>query len=628
MCGIAGIVGALESDSVRRVQQMLGALEHRGPDQHGLWCSGETGTGAVLGHRRLSIIDLSEAGRQPMVHPESGVALSYNGECYNYLELRAQLEGLGHAFHSRSDTEVILKAYVQWGEGAIERLRGMFALVIWDPRDRALLAVRDRMGIKPLYYATNSAAGGGAQVAFASELRALAAVNPQLGRLDPQAISAYLWHGFVPGPRTMFDGVRLLEPGCMARFGENGRLLRERTYWQIPRSDAPANRARAATEAAEELDRAVSLRLVSDVPLGVFLSGGIDSSVIATIAQRRSRNPIQTFNISFEDPEFDESSYATRVAAALGTDHHDIPLNEETFRQKLPAALHALDQPTFDAINTYFVSRAVREAGLTVALSGAGGDELFGGYASFRDLPRAQRVSAVAGWLPRRLSRAVGRAASRALLGAPSEVEPQTRWGKLADMVDSRGDLVAAYQCSYALFTQTLLRDLQLNRNTETRWGLYPELHSKLEREIRGVPALPAISHLELSSFIGQRLLRDTDTASMAVSLEARVPLLDHQFIEAVSRLVVSDRFLPLGRKSFLRDVMAGDVPPEIFDRPKAGFVLPLEKWCKRSLLPEIEATFEDLNLANRVGLNCESVSRVWRAFKKGGPGLYWSRVW
>jgi asparagine synthase (glutamine-hydrolysing) len=623
MCGIAGIVGALEAGSIRQVKAMLEALEHRGPDQHGVWCSGETGNGAVFGHRRLSIIDLSEAGRQPMVHAETGTALTYNGECYNFPELRTQLESLGHRFHSQSDTEVILNAYVEWGERAIERLRGMFAIAIWDPRSRSVMAVRDRMGIKPLYFVA-----GEHGVSFASEVRALMRIHAHLGKLDPIAVSAYLWQGFVPGPRTLLAGARLIRPGAILRVGEDGHVEEQRQYWTIPKPSHTGNPAQAVAAAADELQSAVRLRLVSDVPLGVFLSGGVDSSVVAALAQRCSSKPLQTFNISFDDARFDESRYASRVAEALGTEHHQIPLTEDAFRQQLPAALDALDQPTFDGINTYFVSRAVREAGLTVALSGAGGDELFGGYSSFRDLPTARRIAAWAEFVPRRARRLMAHGVARVLAGAGSEVPPQTRWGKLADLLDTGGDVVAMYQCSYALFTRELHKDLQLHPGIGTSWGLYPERHTALSREVDGMDMLHAISHLELSSFIGERLLRDIDTASMAVSLEARVPILDHVFIEAVSRLSTQDRYQPLGRKRFLRQVMDDDVPAEIFDRPKAGFVLPLELWCKRSLLAEVETTFQDLNLANAIGLNCETVARLWRAFRNGGPGLYWSRIW
>lgn len=623
MCGIAGMIGPLERKSVQRVKSMLGALQHRGPDQHGLWCSSDFGKGAVLGHRRLSIIDLSDAGRQPMVHRDTGVAISYNGECYNYVDLRRELEAHGHRFHSRSDTEVILNAYVQWGEKAFEHLRGMFALIIWDPRTCSAVAVRDRMGIKPLYYVADSDG-----VLMASEVRALMLARPDLGRLDPQALSAYLWQGFVPGPKTIVSGIQLLPPGSLLRVADDGRIEHQKRYWRIPSPSYGADAGMAIATAAEELQTAVQLRLVSDVPLGVFLSGGVDSSVIATLAQRCSPEPVQTFNIGFEDRDFDESEYARRVATALGTEHHEIPLTEDTFRRQLPAALDALDQPTFDGINTYFVSRAVREAGLTVALSGAGGDELFGGYSSFRDLTIAHRVAPLVKILPMRSRRSAGNAIARLLAGPGSEVPPQTRWGKLADILATGGDPVSIYQCSYALFTSELHQDLMTLPSDGTAWGLYPERYEELSREVSGLDTLPAVSHLEMSSFLGERLLRDTDTASMAVSLEARVPLLDHRFIEAVSRLPLTERYQPLGKKKFLRNLMSPEIPAAVFDRPKAGFVLPLELWCRRSLLPEIEETIQDLNLANSLGLNCETLSRVWRAFRKGSPGLYWSRIW
>lgn len=623
MCGIAGFVGTIQPTSTKQVQRMLDAMIHRGPDQHGLWASEVAGPGVVLGHRRLSIIDLSEAGRQPMVHSSTGVVLSYNGECYNYREIRAELQALGHQFRSRSDTEVILAAYVEWGERAITRFRGMFAVALWDPRDRSLLLVRDRMGIKPLYYTTN-----GVETWFASEVRALVAASDSCQLLDRAALASYLWHGFVPGPRTMVRGISLLPAGSTLRFRENGQIEVPKRYWQIPRSELCVDRKESVRSAREALEEAVQMRLVSDVPLGVFLSGGVDSSVIATLAQRSSSSPIQTFNISFEDSDFDESVHAETVARSLGTDHHRIPLDESSFSEQLPNALQSLDQPTFDGINTYFVSQAVRQAGLTVALSGAGGDELFGGYASFTDLPRMRLWSQSSRFVPERLRGFAADRISRMLAGAGSEIPPQTRWGKLRDVLDSRGEPVALYQCAYALFTRRLQNDLLLGSDDSNSWGLSSNRYVQLSDAISGEESLSAISFLELSSFIGERLLRDTDTASMAVSLEARVPLLDHKFVEAVARLPVSERYEPVGSKRFLREVMHGWIPAGVFDRPKAGFVMPLELWCKRLLMPEMDATFRDLNLAHAIGLNAEAVSRVWRAFRKGGAGLYWSRVW
>jgi len=597
------------------------AMLHRGPDQDGVWSS-EGEIGAVLGHRRLSILDLSEAGRQPMVDEETGVALVFNGECYNFRELRAELEKNGREFRSASDTEVVLAAYLAWGVDVCDRLRGMFAFAIWDPRSRQLLLARDRLGIKPLYYTEQNG-----QLLFASELRALLASEAVPRRIEHDSLAAFVWHGFVPGPRTLLKGVFLLPAGHMLTIGE-GHEAQLQPYWKGPQRDTRQSNADAAALAARALEESVRQHLVSDVPLGIFLSGGVDSSVMAAMAQRVSSQPVTTFNVRFEEARYDESSHARKVAKALGTDHREVMLTEAYFAEHLDAALDCIDQPTFDALNTYFVSRTVKEAGLTVALAGTGGDELFGGYSSFRDIPRAKRLSGVAGRLPGPLLRAAGSAAARIIMGRAAEVPPQTRWGKFADAMATRGDLVSLYQTSYGLFSRDFFDTLMLHPADEVEWGMTPEYQAALTASAADDDVLAAISRMETASFLGERLLRDTDAASMAVSLEVRVPLLDHVFVEALAAVSPEQRFGQLGRKSFLRQMAKDQLEPKIFDRDKAGFELPLEVWCKRLLSDRLRNTFQDINLTHAVGLNAETTGRLWRAFEKGGAGIYWSRVW
>jgi asparagine synthase (glutamine-hydrolysing) len=623
MCGIAGVYGAIDDAAVRHTKRMCDAMVHRGPDQDGVWRS-QTENGVVLGHRRLSIIDLSEAGRQPMLDPTGTVAIVFNGECYNFAELRKELEAFGRRFVSSSDTEVILAAYLQWGERAIARLRGMFAIALWDSRDGSLLLARDRLGIKPLYYAQRQG-----RLLFASEVRALLATDLVERKLDRLALGSFLWHGFVPGPRTIVEGVRLLDAGTTLRIDADSARssLVPRRYWRYPkkRIDAPAVSLEAARAS---LEQAVRQHLVSDVPLGIFLSGGIDSSVIAAMAQRSSDRPVTTFNVRFEEGRYDESPHARRVAEALRTDHREVTLKESDFSEQLEDALECIDQPTFDALNTYFVSRAVREAGLTVALAGTGGDELFGGYASFVDLPRSKLPAAVGGLLPGRLQRGIGRAAARIIAGRPSEVYAQTRWGKLADAFSTRGDLLGLYQVSYGMFTMDFLGELAIAPVEELKWGLEPSRAVELEQLVEGQSDLAAISSLEAASFLGERLLRDTDSASMAVSLEVRVPLLDHVVVETVCQVPDALRYGPLRKKSALKQMVEDQLDASFFDRTKAGFELPLAVWCRRLLADRLDATFRDINLAHSIGLDAEAVGRLWRAFKKQGAGIYWSRVW
>jgi asparagine synthase (glutamine-hydrolysing) len=350
---------------------------------------------------------------------------------------------------------------------------------------------------------------------------------------------------------------------------------------------------------------------------------------------------VHTFTIGFDEPAFDETRYARLVAEAVGSRHTTAVLTEQAFRDQLTGAFTALDQPTFDGINTYFVSRAAREAGMTVALAGTGGDELFGGYRSYVDIPRALRLGA---WLPHDGPRRLGPRALDAAVASSSRAlsqlwwrflgsaPPQTRWGKLADVVRAAHDPLGMYQVSYALFTRETQAALAgaVVRSAQGRqhYGLPAPVADAWRERIDRSGLLHAISLLELSSFIGERLLRDTDAASMAVALEARVPLLDHVLAETVAGIDSDRRFSPLGRKQLLRDVALARLDPAIFDRPKSGFVLPIESWARRSLQPRMAALFADPELAGRAGLRGESVQTLWRSFVDGRPGLYWTRVW
>jgi asparagine synthase (glutamine-hydrolysing) len=453
-------------------------------------------------------------------------------------------------------------------------------------------------------------------------------------RLDPAGVASYLAQGFAIGPTTMVEGVNLLPAGSTLTIepgtgGGDGNAHTLRTYWTPPSSTA---RRTTDAELREELARAVQMQLVADVPLGVFLSGGIDSSVVAALASESAPDAVHTFTIGFEESALDESPHAARVAAALGSRHTNIMLREEGFLEQLPDALNAVDQPTFDGINTYFVSRAAREAGMTVALAGTGGDELFGGYPTFAELPKVLRAGS---WIPRLLDGAIGGAARLAgnvywdLLG---HAPPQTRWGKLGDVARAAHDLLGVYQVSYALFTQdTQARLASASVRAAQRaqeYGLPTEVADAWRARIAGSEVQHAVSLLELAGFIGERLLRDTDAASMAVSLEVRVPLLDHVLCEAVAGIDPARRFSPPQKKQLLRDIGLAKLDPKLFDRPKSGFVLPIAEWARRRLQPEMERLLSDAALISRTGLEPKTVTELWTSFTAGRPGLYWSRAW
>jgi asparagine synthase (glutamine-hydrolysing) len=632
MCGIAGALGRPSRELEAAVQRMNAAQAHRGPDGDGLWRSPRTPQGgqALFAHRRLAIIDTSADGQQPMTSLETGDAIVFNGEIYNYRELRAELEALGRHVHTRTDTEVLLAAWAEWGPACVERLRGMFAFALWDGSRGRVFFARDRLGIKPLYWARVDV-GGAPTLLFASELRALLASELVERKLEPAALASYAWHGFVVGPQAIARGVRLMQPGTRASVDPAAPELHEERWWDEPGPPRVQESERELGPLREALEEAVRLRLVSDVPLGIFLSGGIDSSAVAALAMRAGGGTLRTFNVGFgaEAAELDESHHARAVAAALGTQHSELRLDEALFAARLPQALDALDQPTFDAINTWFVSRAVREAGITVALSGAGGDELFGGYSSFADLPRARRWSKRAAHVPAGLSRALARLLARAAGGAPGAVPPQGRWGKLADALDARGDPILLYQAAYALYTREFLGELfEPQALAAAPWGLVDGRHAQLAQRCAGRSELAAISSLELASFVEERLLRDTDSASMAASLEVRVPLLDHVVLERAAALHPDRRYQPLRRKAALREAALGALDPALFDRPKAGFVLPVEQWCRAGARAEVEAVLHERETCLAVGLRPAAVERLWRAFQERAPGIYWSRVW
>jgi asparagine synthase (glutamine-hydrolysing) len=630
MCGIAGIIGRLDEKNRAALRRMNDAIAHRGPDAEGTWVSppDDRGWGTLLAHRRLSILDLSPAGAQPMIDPVTGHVVVYNGEIYNYRDLRQRLESEGQTFKSSGDTAVMLRALGLHGPDALSWLRGMFTIACWDPRQRRLLLARDPLGIKPLYVARSSDPSSGWSMCFASELRALLA-SGLLGtpRLDPQSVASCVWNGFVVGPGSVVKGVELLSPGRLLEFDGSGREIRQEDFWRIP--ERASAQDMSEDELAEILEEGLRLHLASDVPLAVFLSGGVDSSVMANLAQRANKSPIHTFTLAFEEQELNEGPIAKRVAAAIGTQHHEVVLTEEEFVGGLDAALDSLDQPTFDGLNAYYISRAIRSAGFTVALSGTGGDELFGGYSSYRDLPALQRWSRHADWVPRDLQVAAASLATWPLRRSGGAVPPQTRWAKLPEMVRHGDNLLSLYQLAYAIFLPGFQRDLLASDFADPLAdGLPPAMRQRIVAETRSRTPLSAISVMEQRLFLGERLLRDNDVASMASSLEQRVPLVDQVLFESVDRLPDQVRYEPLGRKAVLRRIGLRGLDPALFDRPKSGFVLPFDRWIRRGLRDAMDQTLRDPQAVAPTGLDPEAVARLWRAFIDGAPGMYWSRVW
>jgi asparagine synthase (glutamine-hydrolysing) len=630
MCGIAGIIGRLSESNRAALKRMNDALAHRGPDSDGWWeaAPDSRAWGAMLAHRRLSILDLSPAGSQPMVDAVTGDVVVLNGEIYNYSALRDRLVTAGQTFQSTGDAAVMLRALSLHGRQAINWFRGMFAFAFWSANERKLVMARDPLGIKPLYLARNPEPSGEWSLVFASEVRAILA-SGLLGRprLNPHAIASVAWNGFVVTPETVIAGIESVWPGQVRVFDSSGKEELSEYYWSAQQAqDAePIDESQLACA----LEESVALHLVSDVPVGVFLSSGVDSTTVANMARRTARAPINTFTLAFAEQEYNEGVIARRIAESIGTRHQEVVLTEQRFIAQLDAALNSLDQPSFDGLNSYYMSYAVRQAGFKVALVGTGGDELFGGYTSFRDLPRLLQLSKRAKWIPDGVMRQAAKVVSSVMRQPDGAIPQQTKWAKLPDMVRGGVGLLSLYQLAYALFLPDFQRQLLGTAMVEALTdGLPSVMHSRLLLETRWRSPLSAISVLEQRVFLGERLLRDTDATSMASSIEVRLPLVDHVLFENVGRLNDRERYHPVGKKSVLRRIGLGGLDPTLFERPKTGFVLPYDRWIRMGLGKVMDQTMRDPVAVKPTGLNPAAVLRLWQAFLEGAPGLYWSRVW
>lgn len=589
MCGIAGVmVPTGDTVNPARLKAMTDVIAHRGPDGAGTWISRDGRVG--LGHRRLSIIDLSPAGAQPMASASGRYVVSFNGEIYNFAALRREMEGLGVRFRGHSDTEVMLAAFEQWGVSAsLPRLAGMFALAVWDGVDNVVCIARDRIGIKPLYYST---VGGG--FAFASELRPLVVWQGELPSISAQGFTEFLRLGYVPGPASIFEGIHKFPPGCFAVF-RSGVLSEPQPYWSL--TDAvragiaqpviDANRALVALE--EKLRGAVASHMVSDVPLGAFLSGGIDSSTVVALMQTQSTRPVKTFAIGFNERGYDEAQHAAAVARHLGTEHTELYVTDADARAVIPQLPDVYDEPFADAsqIPTFLVSRLTRQH-VTVALSGDGGDELFAGYNRYVFVSRFWKQLQA---LPLSLRRLAARALSR-----PSPAA----WDAFFDRVDSflprrlapalpgqKMHKIAAVLPSpslLALHGRLIAQWANPKVVLNGQWfhdGLLWE--SRLARD-NALSSPQQQMVWDIQTYLVDDILTKVDRASMRVGLEARVPLLDHEVIEFAWRIPMSMKIKSGTGKWLLKQVLYRHVPPALVDRPKMGFSVPVDAWLRSPL--------------------------------------------
>ena len=621
MCGIFGIV------SKRRRDELTGALErgsralaHRGPDSDGLELLTDEKRGWTIGfaHRRLSIVDPTPAGDQPMVDESTGNLITYNGEVFNFRQLRRTMEESGVHFRSDTDTEVVLKGFgrsgARWRE-AIKPWRGMFAFGLWNHDEGALSLVRDRLGIKPLYYYQ-----GADCLVFGSELRALLASGLVPRRLSRQAVDSFLRYGSVEGPLTMIDGVWSVLPGhrLLFRDGEVGSA----PYWEIgcgPGSAEVHNEKELVEEIGELTREAVRLRTVADVPISVFLSGGIDSSAIVSLLRQTWSGDLRTFSVSFPETEFNEQSYAEEVARRYETDHTSILLSENQILGRLTAAMDALDQPSIDGINTWFVSSASADAGMKVALSGLGGDELFLGYRYFQSIERDERWRKMADLVPEGMQALAGY-----LIGA---LPPVSSMVKAREILRNGETSEPTVKLRRQLFGGRQ-RAALLGSAGSTGSASNSALESWNRRQLAacaGADLINQASALELGGYLPNTLLRDADVMSMAHGLEVRVPLLDHLLVERLLRLPGSFKLgKSEGNPKWLLVEAAGDLPARVVKRRKKGFELPFDNWLRGALRP---MAGDLLRLSSLQGvIDLKMARAIWDDFE--ARRVTWSRAW
>lgn len=583
MCGIAGILKRSDAGPIdeAHLRRMAGELRHRGPDDEGFHIDPQKHCG--LAFRRLSIIDV-DGGHQPLANENESIWLVFNGEIYNYRELRAELITAGHVFRTQSDSEVIVHGYEEWGTELFTRLAGMFAIAIWDGNEQTLLLARDRLGKKPLHYRWNHGT-----LHFASELKAILAVPGQSRELSPDGLQEYLLFQYVVQPRTIFLDLHSLPPGTWASWSvRDHRHSPPRPYWQPSTGIEPwsADYDAAKRELGRLLTRAVEKRLMADVPLGAFLSGGIDSSIVVGLMRKLGVSPLRTFSIKFEDPRYDESAHAARVAAHFQTEHHQHVVTPKACDVIETLAYH-FDQPFGDssAIPTYYVAKHTR-ASVTVALTGDGGDECFMGYDRYQGMRLADRLSHVPIGIRRSIAAAArllprGRAKSRSqrLFRFASELgrSPERRYLNWIG-VFSPEQLSAGYKPAF------------LDSFGNNAGGAVREFEEAFNRS-RGTSAERA-NRLDLTTYLPFDLLTKVDIASMACSLECRSPFLDHELVEFALRLPQEWKLGKLGGKHILKDWACALLPNAILQRPKMGFGVPVGEWFRNELRNELEEAF------------------------------------
>jgi len=621
MCGITGfwdIPQQLNSSQLQAIaQQMSKTLLHRGPDDGGVWVDAETGI--ALGHRRLAILDLSPEGHQPMVSANARYVIVFNGEIYNYLELRKQLKYLGYQFRGHSDTEVMLAAFSEWGlEAALKRFNGMFAFALWDRQERVLHLGRDRLGEKPLYYGWV-----GQTFLFSSELKALKAYPDFHAQINRDALALYLRHNYIPAPYSIYQDIYKLPPACILTVHPTVSVAQPRAYWSAKttaESGIACPFTGSETDAIAQLDvllrDAVSLRMIADVPLGAFLSGGIDSSTVVALMQAQSSQPIKTFSIGFYEDGYNEAKYAKAVAQHLGTDHTELYVTPEEAIALIPKLPILYDEPFADSsqIPTFLVSQLARQH-VTVSLSGDGGDELFHGYYRYF---LARRIWKQIGWMPQSMRKTISHSLTaitpqtwNRTLSSISALLPDTlKRRNLGDTLHKLAEVLAVPNPEF--FYKSLVSHW---KNPEALViGSSEPLTVLSER--RHWAELPDFTqrmmYLDTVTYLPNDILVKLDRASMGVSLEARIPLLDHRIVEFAWRIPLDLKICNGQGKWLLRQVLYKYVPQTLIERPKMGFGVPIGSWLRGALRDWAEALLDESRLCQEGFLNPQLIRQKW----------------
>jgi len=610
MCGIAGYLGFEDNrEAVAVVRKMNQSMTHRGPDAEGEYIDDNV----ALGHRRLSIIDLSSSGKQPMSCSDERFHIIYNGEIYNFQSLKKELRD--YPYKSETDTEVLLAAWKRWGDKCINQIEGMFAFAIWDKIKKELFLVRDRLGIKPLYYYQK-----GSKLLFASELRALLASNEVPRKINLKGLSDYLRYQTVHAPDTIVDNVQMLMPGSYLKYSTYTGESSFHQYWDLEPGENDVNEALNYNDVKkcvnELLFQAVDKRLVSDVPFGAFLSGGIDSSIVVGIMSEVLPRKAKTFSITFDEKSHDEATYSRMIANRFKTDHTEIRLTPDDFLDYLPGALHSMDHPSGDGPNTYVLSRITKEAGVTMALSGLGGDELFAGYNIFQQSLKIEKYKWLSGF-PKSVRSISGNALKK--------LRPSISSAKISELLNyDDWSFEFSYPLSRQLFMEDVLMELlrmevysDQNSNRKILNNINKGHHKKF--------LIARTSRAEISTYMQNVLLRDTDQMSMASSLEVRVPFLDHQLVDYVLNLPDEVK-LPATPKKLLTDSLEGLIPDDVIHRKKMGFELPWKTWLKGPLKSMAEKHI--INLSKREFMNENAVLTHWHRFLRNDPFVNWSGIW